>query len=132
MPSLGSPTSHWPVVGWIRLVVPIRPPPVMLMPGTPPPPDPPLERMLRNPVATDPRKRVFAYEEDRGDYVVRLAWDADDPGYLEAECRKPLYGARLPPDEVAEFWAAVKALAAPLGPLRIDAADPRPPPRGAP
>ena len=128
VPSLGTPRSHWPVVGWIRLRLPPQPAPVMLTPGTPPPPEPPLDFLLRNPVATDPRKRVFAYEEERGSYVLRLAWDADDPDYLEAECRKPLYGARLPPGEVAEFWAAVKALVGPtLGPLRVDSADPRPP-----
>jgi hypothetical protein len=77
-------------------------------------------------VPTDPRKRVYAYEEDHGEWVVRLVWDADDPGLLEAECRAPLYGARLPRSEVPRFWAAVKAKTAAIGPLAVDGADPRP------
>jgi hypothetical protein len=99
---------------------------MMLMPGLPPPPDPPLDILVPNPVTTDPRKRVYAYEEERGEWVVRLVWDADDPEVLEAECRAPLYGQRLPKREVAGFWAAVKGLIAPLGPLPVEGADPRP------
>ncbi len=75
---------------------------------------------------TDPRKRVYAYEEDRGDWVVRLVWDSDDPGLLEAECRAPLYHQRLPRAEVQKFWTAVRELVAPIGPLPIESADPRP------
>jgi hypothetical protein len=126
VPSLGVSHSHWPVVAWIRLKLPARPPPVMLMPGTPPPPDPPLEILAPNPVATDPRKRVYAFEADQGDFVVRLVWDSDDPDLLEAECRAPLYHERLPRAEVARFWAAVKELIAPIGPLPVEAADPTP------
>lgn len=126
MPSLGVARSRWPVVAWIRLRVPAAPAPLQLIPGPPPPPTPPLERLAPNPVATDPRKRVFAFEEDHPDWVVRLVWDADDPEILEAECRAPLYGARLPATEVRKFWAAVKVLVAPIGPLPVDGADPRP------
>jgi hypothetical protein len=126
VPSLGVSHSHWPVVAWIRLKLPVRPPPIMLMPGAPPPPDPPLEILAPNPVATDPRKRVYAFEADHGDWVVRLVWDSDDPELLEAECRAPLYHQRLPSAEVARFWAAVKELVAPIGPLPVEAADPPP------
>jgi hypothetical protein len=126
VPSLGVARSHWPVAAWIRLTLPARPPPIMLMPGLPPPPDPPLDILVPNPVATDPRKRVFSYEEDRAEWTVRLVWDADDPDVLEAECRAPYYDRRLPKSEVPEFWAAVKALIAPLGPLPVESADPRP------
>ncbi|HTT15206.1 MAG TPA: hypothetical protein VMG81_05470 [Thermoplasmata archaeon] len=126
MPSLGVARSRWPVVAWIRLRVPPPPPPVMLTGGPPPPPDPPLDRLTANPVPTDPRKRVFAYEEDRPDWTVRLVWDADDPELLEAECRAPIYAGRLPREEVPKFWAVVKQLVAPLGPLAIDSADPKP------
>jgi len=124
--SLGVSRTHWPVVGWIRLRLPDRPAPVALVPGVPPPPDPPLDLLAPNPIATDPRKRVYAYEEEHDAWVVRLVWDADDPGMLEAECRAPIYSGRLPAREVPRFWAAVKALTAPLGPLAVDGADPRP------
>jgi hypothetical protein len=128
VPSLGASRSHWPVVAWIRLKLPARPPPMSLMAGVAPPPDPPLDVLEPNPVTTDPRKRVYAYEEDRGDWVLRLVWDADDPDLLEAEYRAPIYGGRLPPSEVPKFWSSVKKLTEPIGPLPIDAADPRPPP----
>jgi len=126
MPSLGSPRSQWPVVAWIRLKLPPRPPPMVLIPGTEPPPDPPLDILEPNPVPTDPRKRVYAFEQDEVNHVVRLVWDADDPELLEAECRAPLYGKRLPKDQVASFWASVKKLIAPIGPLEVESADPRP------
>jgi hypothetical protein len=125
VPSLGASGNHWPVVAWIRLRLPPAAAPMTLL-GPPLPPDPPLELLEKNPVATDPRKRVYAFEEDWGENVVRLIWDADDPGFLEAELRAPIYGARLPKEEVAPFWAAVKKLIAPLGSLPIDAADPKP------
>jgi hypothetical protein len=124
--SLGASRTHWPVVGWIRLRLPDRPAPVTLVPGVPPPPDPPLDLLAPNPITTDPRKRVFAYEEEHPDWVVRLVWDADDPRILEAECRAPIYGGRLPASEVPRFWAVVKGLTRPLGPLPVDGADPRP------
>jgi len=128
VPSLGVAKSRWPVVAWIRLRLPERPPPLSLIPGVAPPPDPPLDVLEPNPVPTDPRKRVYAYEEDRGSWVLRLVWDADDPELLEAEYRAPIYGARLPAKEVPEFWASVKRLTGPIGPLAVDSADPRPPP----
>ncbi len=126
MPSLGVARSHWPVVAWIRLKVPPPAAPVMLTGGPPPPPDPPLEILASNPVPTDPRRKVFAYEVDRPDWTVRLVWDADDPEVLEAECRAPIYAGRLPKSEVPRFWAAVKELIAPIGPLPVESADPRP------
>jgi len=126
VPSLGVSHSHWPVVAWIRLKLPARPPPILLMPGSPPPPDPPLAILAPNPVVTDPRKRVYAFEADHGDWVVRLVWDSDDPELLEAECRAPLYHQRLPRAEVARFWTAVKELVAPISPLPVEAADPNP------
>jgi hypothetical protein len=126
MPSLGVSKSRWPVVAWIRLRVPSRPAPTLLMPGPPPPPDPPLDVLAPNPVPTDPRKRVFAYEEEHETGVLRLVWDADDPAVLEAEWRAPIYGGRLPAKDVPAFWAEVKRLVAPIGPLPVDGADPRP------
>ena len=126
VPSLGVARSHWPVVGWIRLKLPPVPPPVMLTSGPPPPPDPPLDILAPNPIPTDARKRVFSYEEDHEAWTVRLVWDSDDPEVLEAECRAPYYDRRLPAADVPRFWAAVKALVAPLGPLPVESADPRP------
>ncbi|HEV2428750.1 MAG TPA: hypothetical protein VGV64_02755 [Thermoplasmata archaeon] len=126
MPSLGASRSHWPVAAWIRLRLPPPAPTVMLTGGPPPPPDPPLELLVREPVTTDPRKRIYAFEEEAEGGVVRLVWDADDPGLLEAEFRAPFYGARLPSPEVARFWKAVKERIRPLGPLPVEGADPRP------
>ncbi len=113
-------------MAWIRLKLPPPPAPTMLMAGPPPPPAPPLDLLEPNPVPTDPRKRVYAYEEERDGWTVRLVWDSDDPELLEAECRAPIYGARLPREAVPRFWAEVKRLVAPLGPLPVDGADPRP------
>jgi len=126
MPSLGAARSHWPVVAWIRLRLPDRPAPMMLTKGPPPPPDPPLDLLVANPIVTDPRKRVFAFEEDRGETVGRLVWDSEDPGILEAELRAPSWGRRADPEQVRAFWAWVKEKAAPLGPLPVEAADPIP------
>lgn len=126
MPSLGVPHTHWPVVAWIRLRVPPPPAPMMLMPGPPPPPHPPLDLLEPNPVPTDPLKRVYSFEADHEDWVLRLVWDSDDPGLLSAECRAPLYHQRPRPEEVRRFWSAVRELLAPIGPLQIDSADPRP------
>ena len=127
MPSLGVSRTHWPVVAWIRLKVPIAEPPVLLMGSRPPPPEPPLDLLEANPVPTDPNKRVYAFEEEQeGDWVLRLVWDAEDPGILSAEYRAPIYDRRLARSEVPRFWQAVKAKVAPLGPLPVDSADPRP------
>lgn len=125
MPSLGVSRTRWPVCAWIRLRLPDTPAPVTLM-GAPPPPDPPLEILERNPVPTDPRRKVWSFEEDHDNWVLRLIWDEDDPSFLAAEFRTPLYGQRPSREQVGEFWAAVKAKTAPLGPLRIEGADPRP------
>jgi hypothetical protein len=130
VPSLGTSRTRWPVVAWIRLSLPPQPAPVMLTPGPPPPPSPPLDLLEPNPITTDPRKRVFAFEEPHDEFVVRLVWDADDEGVLEAEYRAPLYGQRLPNAEVLVFWEAVKRLIAPIGPLPVESADPRPAPPG--
>ncbi len=98
----------------------------MLTGGPPPLPGPPLDLLVPNPVPTDPRRRVFSFEEDHDAWVLRLVWDAEDPGILEAEYRAPIYGGRAPATEVPKFWAAVKRLVAPLGPLPVESADPRP------
>jgi hypothetical protein len=98
----------------------------MALLGPPPPPDPPLDILERNAVRTDPRRQVYAYEEERGDWVLRLVWDAEDPEILEAEYRAPRFGGRLPKEQLPEFYQAVKSLVRSLGPLPIDAADPRP------
>jgi len=126
MPSLGVSRTHWPVVAWIRLKIPPPPPPAVLLGSLPPPPDPPLEILLREPVTTDPRKRIFAFEEEHDGWVLRIVWDADDPGLLEAEYRAPLYNRRLPRSDVPVFWSAVKEKTQPLGTLPVEAADPRP------
>ena len=126
MPSLGSPRSRWPVVAWIRLRLPPREAPIALL-GPPPPPPPPLAFLERNPVPTDPRKQVYAFEEEQpGGWVLRLVWDADDPDLLEAEYRAPIYGRRLARAEVPRFWSAVKTRVSELGPLPVESADPRP------
>ncbi len=126
MPSLGASRSRWPVTAWLRLRLPPAPAPVLLTKGPPPPPEPPLDLLRPEPIATDPRRRIFAFEEEIADGLLRLVWDSDDPDILEAELRSPLYDERPPPEEVARFWAAVKARVGALGPLPVDGADPRP------
>ena len=126
VPSLGSSPTHWPVVAWIRLRLPPPPPVTMLTAGPPPPPDPPLDILANEPVTTDPRKRIFAHEEEAEGGVVRLVWDSDDPEFLEAEFRLPVYGGRLPADRVRAFWKVVKIRTERLGPLPVDGADPVP------
>lgn len=126
MPSLGRSRTHWPVIAWMRLQVPVGEAPVPLMGGLPPPSEPPLDFLERNPVTTDPRKRIFHFEQERDDWVLRLVWDSDDPTILEAEFRAPHYGSRPTNEQVRKFWAAVKELVRPLGPLPVVGADPRP------
>lgn len=88
---------------------------------------PPLDILEPNPVPTDPRRRIFAFEEERPEgWVLRLVWDSEDPQILEAEYRAPIYDRRLPRSEVPAFWAAVKEKTSALGTLVVDAADPRP------
>ncbi|MFI5418999.1 MAG: hypothetical protein ACHQ2Y_08920 [Candidatus Lutacidiplasmatales archaeon] len=113
-------------MAWIRLTLPAPEPVMLLTPGPPPPPEPPLEILVPNPVTTDPRKRVFAFEEDRGEWVLRIVWDSDDPTVLEAEYRAPIYSKRLAKEEIPGFWQAVKEKVSVLGPLPVEAADPRP------
>ena len=126
MPGLGSPRSRWPVVAWIRIVLPPADAPTVLL-GDPPPPEPPFDWLEPNPVATDPRRRIFAREEPLGEEaVVRLVWDAEDPGLLEAELRAPVPGRRAPPELVARFWEAVRTSTRTLAPLVVESADPRP------
>lgn len=95
--------------------------------GAAPPPVPPLDLLEPNPVPTDPRRRIFAYEEERPEgWVLRLVWDSEDPEVLEAEYRAPIYDRRLPRTQVPAFWSAVKEKTAALGPLPVEGADPRP------
>ncbi len=99
----------------------------MVLLGPTPPLMPPLDLLEPNPVPTDPRRRIFAYEEERpGGWVLRLVWDSDDPDVLEAEYRAPVYASRLGKAQVTEFWDAVKSLTGALGRLPVEAADPRP------
>ena len=128
VPGLGAAQTRWPVVAWIRLVLPPRPAPTVLL-GPPPQPEPPFDWLEPNPVATDPRRRIYAHEEPLGEQaVVRLIWDTDDPGLLEAELRAPMPGKRPPVGLVDRFWEAVRRRTSSLGPLRVDGADPRPGP----
>ncbi|MCI4331817.1 MAG: hypothetical protein L3K19_08265 [Thermoplasmata archaeon] len=113
------------MVAWIRLKLPPPEVPMALL-GPPPPPEPPLDLLVRNIVTTDPRKMIYAFEEEIEDGVMRLIWDAEDPEVLEAELRAPIYDRRLPRDKVPGFWREVKARIAPLGPLPVLGADPRP------
>jgi hypothetical protein len=116
---------HWPVVAWLRVKLPPPEAPVALL-GPPPPLAPPLDILRRSPVATDPRRQIYAFEEELEDGVLRISWDADDPELLDAELRAPYYDRRLPREKVPAFHRAVKARLAPLGPLPILGADPRP------
>ena len=128
MPELHPRTSpgHWPVVAWIRLQLPPRPAPLVLAGALPPPPEPPLEILERRRVVTDPRKAIYGFEQEKGEGIVRVYWDADDPDVLAAEYRLPGYHGRLAPESVRQFWGWVKELVGPLGPLPVLAADPRP------
>ena len=94
--------------------------------GAPPPPEPPLAILERNAVPTDPRRRIWSFEEEHDTWVLRLVWDEEDPSLLAAELRAPLYGRRPSREQLREFWEGVKAKTAPLGPLPIEGADPRP------
>lgn len=112
------------VAAWIRLRVP-EPAPVVVLMGKPPPPGPPLELLQPDPVMTDPRKRIYSFEEEWGSGLIRMKWDADMPEVLEAEYRMT-ERRRVPPQEVRSFWAEVKKHTSELGPLPVDGADPVP------
>ena len=123
--SLGVSKTRWPVAAWLRLRVPVGPAPVVLL-GPAPPAPPPLDILEPNPVPTDPRRRIFSYEEERPEgWILRLVWDSEEPEILEAECRAPLYDKRLARSDVPRFWAAVREKTQILGPLAVEAADPR-------
>jgi hypothetical protein len=96
------------------------------MPGPPPPLEPPLEILRPRPVATDPRRRVFAAAREVEDGEVRLVWDSDNPEILDAELRVPQPVPRAAPEVVRRFWATVKEMIRPIGPLPVLGADPRP------
>lgn len=118
-------SRHWPVLAWIRLRLPAAPPLRQLMPGPAPRPMPPLDLLQPEAVATDPTVRLFSHAETLGEGVVRLVWQASQPETLLAEYRAPRLIGRLPPEEVREFWNAVKRRTAELGPLPVLGADPR-------
>ncbi len=123
--------AHWAVAAWVRFRLPELAPPLVLLGGSPPPPRPPLDLLEPEPVATDPTMRVFAHVTEFAPGLIRIAWRANDPGHLVAEYREPLTVARLPPERVRRFWEALRPLLAEIGPLPIEAADPRPaPPAG--
>jgi hypothetical protein len=113
------------VAAWIRLKLPAQAEPTLLLGGSPPPPSPPLALLEPEPVSTDPRKRIYAWEGPWSEGTLRLKWDADYADVLEAEYR--VHERRpLRPEEVRAFWAEVKGKVAELGPLPVDDADPRP------
>jgi hypothetical protein len=116
---------HWPVLAWIRLRLPDPPAPTMLMAGPPPPPAPPLDILRPEAVATDPTVRLYSHLERFGPGAIRLAWQASEPRALVAEYREPQLVARLPAATVRNFWSVVKERLAELGPLPVEAADPR-------
>ncbi|MCI4345906.1 MAG: hypothetical protein L3K07_04050 [Thermoplasmata archaeon] len=117
---------HWPVRAWIRVRLPEPETPPLVLMGAPPPPQPPGDFLAPVPPGPDPRKRIFAFEEEEGEGVVRIVWDADDPERLNVELRLPGYGSRLPPERIRKFWTAVRARLAPLGTVRVEASDPPP------
>lgn len=122
-PASGRRFGH--AVAWIRLRLPEPPPQTVLMGKLPPPPMPPLDILQPEPVPTDPRKRIYVWEESWTGGLLRLRWDADALDLLEAEWRRE--DRRRPaPEEVRAFWAEVKRLVAELGPLPVEGADPRP------
>ncbi|MHB8351435.1 MAG: hypothetical protein ACYDFT_01885 [Thermoplasmata archaeon] len=123
--------AHWAVLAWVRFRLPEPAPAVLLTRGPPPPPQPPLDILEPEPVATDPTMRVYAHIEELDGGLIRLAWHANDPDHLVAEYREPRTIARLPPDRVRRFWEALRPMVAELGPLPVEAADPRPAPRPA-
>ena len=57
---------------------------------------------------------------------VGIEWDADDPQFLEADFRAPLFERRPTSDQVRAFWNAVAERTVSLGPLPIHGADPTP------
>lgn len=113
------------VAAWIRLKLPPTGEATVLLGSLPPPPSPPLALLVPEPVSTDPRKRIYAWEGPWAEGTLRLKWDADYEDVLEAEYRvsdrRPLRA-----EEVRAFWAEVKSKVAELGPLPVDDADPRP------
>lgn len=113
------------MAAWVRLRVPSPPETLVLMGSLPMPPSPPLDLLVPEPVSSDPRKRLFAWEGRWQGGVVRLRWDADAAGLLDAEYRIP-ERRRIAPKEVRAFWEEVKRRVTPLGPLVVESADPWP------
>ena len=103
----------------------------MLTAGPPPPADPPLPELKFRPVPTDPRPRFFVFEEETDFGAVLLSWNADDPDHLDAELRVPSTDRHVSPETIDRFWDAVRGRVAPLMPVQIEGADPKPPPRPA-
>ncbi|HZY70406.1 MAG TPA: hypothetical protein VFF67_05445 [Thermoplasmata archaeon] len=127
MPRATPTRQQWPVVAWVKLKLPPPERPTTLL-GPPLPPDPPLDILEHAPVVTDPRRRIFAFEEELDDGVLRIVWDAENPEVLEAELRAPYFDRRLPRSKVPRFYRSVKERVGSLGPLPILAADPKPTP----
>ncbi|MCI4334374.1 MAG: hypothetical protein L3K04_01880 [Thermoplasmata archaeon] len=116
----------WPVRAWIRIALPPSDALPVLM-GPPPPPEPPGGDLLeRLPAGPDPRKRLYAFEEPDGEGILRVLWDSDEPERLQVELRLPEYGTRIGPERLRAFWSHVRERLAPMGPLRVESADPRP------
>ena len=114
---------QWPVLAWIRLRLPegMGSGPTASSRAAP---SPPLETLRREPVVTDPRKRIFVQETAHGAGILRILWDADSPGILEAEWREP-QRRKVSREELRMFWERTRELLTPVGPLPVEAADPR-------
>lgn len=113
------------VAAWIRLKLPPQAEATMLLGALPPPPGPPLALLEPEPVSTDPRKRIYAWEGPWAEGTLRLKWDADYADVLEAEYRIEARRV-LPAEEVRAFWGEVKRHTQELGPLQVEAVDPSP------
>jgi hypothetical protein len=116
---------RWPVLAWVRLRIPPREAPVLLTPGPPPPPAPPVDFLEPEAVATDPTARLFTFHEPFEQGILRYVWSGGDPSALTVEYRGPAYAPRVPTETVRRFWATVKSRLAEIGPLPVEAADPR-------
>jgi hypothetical protein len=106
--------------------IPPPPAPVMLTGGPPPPLDPPLPELVFRPVPTDPRPRFYVLDEETPDGLLHFSWNADDPEHLDAELRVVSDSRHVSNDVVLRFWSAVRARVAPIAPVQVEGADPRP------
>jgi len=102
----------------------------MLTSGPPPPAEPPIAEMDRRPVPTDPRPQIYGLDAEIPEGLLHLSWNAEDPEHLVAELRVPTSDRHVSPAAIARFWDAVRDRTRTLEGIQVEAADPRPPPRG--